>query len=116
MLPQEARETLREVRKNTMNGVLELGLKALRKSIVSNLNAGIASVDVNKGCPDSATEIRKEVRKRSKYEREARHRLRGTKILPGRSLFSKDKEAVKLLSPSVVWDPRKALKIIGLGA
>lgn len=52
-------------RRNTLNDVLKLGLRALKKSNVRDFRAAIAAGDVSKGFLDSAIEISKEVRKRS---------------------------------------------------
>jgi hypothetical protein len=52
-------------RKNTVNDVLKLGLRALKKSNVGDFRRAIAAIDVSSGFLESTTEISKEIRKRS---------------------------------------------------
>jgi hypothetical protein len=51
-------------RKNAVNDVLKLGLKALKKSNVADFKTAINSVDVSRGFLDSTAEISGEVRRR----------------------------------------------------
>lgn len=52
-------------RKNTINDVLKLGLKALKKSNVGDFKKVIASSDVSDVFLESTIELSKEIRKRS---------------------------------------------------
>jgi hypothetical protein len=52
-------------RKNTVNDVLKLGLRALKKSNVGDFRRAITVSDVSSGFLESTTEISKQTRKRS---------------------------------------------------
>jgi purine-nucleoside phosphorylase len=51
-------------RRNTLNDVIKLGLKALKKSNLGGFKEAIGAVVVSKGFLDSTIEMSKEVRRR----------------------------------------------------